>query len=199
MAAKRPMRTPRDRWADWAVIVVLIVALLLGWGVKSLAESQKNVYTDAETALTVRYPKGWILQGDENQAFQAVNPDSGEFKTTYQVGVRPAAIAGPVTPTLSIALNNASMMRAQQGTAYRLFDLVEGVTIDDQPSMEATYVFVVESGDFFSQHMPVVVMGLDIAVARGNNIYVHSLLAAKDDFEAAEEAFRKFVESAEYE
>lgn len=199
MATKRPVRTPRDRWADWAVIAVLAVALLLGWGVKSLAESQRNVYTDAETSLTVRYPKDWFLRVDEDLVFQAMNPDSGEYKTTYQVNAWPVAVSGPVTPTLSRVLNDASMARAQQGTAYRLFDLVEGEAIDDQPSMEATYVFVVESVDFFAQHMPVVVMGLDIAVARGNEAYVYSLLATKDDFEAAEKAFHKFVETAEYE
>ena len=198
MATKRPQRTPRDRWADWAVIGVVALALLLGWGVKSLAGSGRAVYTDPVTGLVLRYPQGWLLKADEDLIFQAIDPASGDYKTTYQVRLRPAAVGSPVTSTLTMALNDVSLARAQQATAYRLFDLVEGKPLDGQPSMEATYVFVDESSDLFSQHMPVVVLGLDIAVERGGQVYIYTLLAAQDDFEAAEKPFRKFVETAVY-
>jgi hypothetical protein len=56
---------------------------------------------------------------------------------------------------------------------------------------------VVESTDLFSQRMPVVIMGLDIAVASGDKAYVFSLLAEKDAFETAEPDFRRFVRKAE--
>lgn len=198
MAAKRPARTRRDRWADWAVIGVLVVALLLGWGVKSIAEGQRNVYTDADTGLTVRYSKNWFLKADDKLAFQAIDPGSGGFKTTYQVRVWPVDVTGEVTPTLTMVLNNASLNRAPKSTAYRLFDIEEGQEIGGMPTMEATYVYVAESGDMFVQRMPVVVMGLDIAVPVGDQAYVFTLLAAQDNFEDADKEFRKFVESAEY-
>jgi hypothetical protein len=61
-----------------------------------------------------------------------------------------------------------------------------------------TYVFVAESSDLFVQRMPVVVMGLDVAVPVGDQAFVYTLLASQDNFEGAENAFRRFVESAEY-
>jgi len=197
MAKKTSVRAARDRWADWALVGVLVVALLLGWGVMAIAEGQRGTYTNANAGLTVHYPQDWLVKNDENLAFRAVNPDSGEFGTTYEVRVQPIDTTGAATSTLALVLNNASLLRAQQGTAYRLFDVVEGPRKDGQPTMEATYVYVAEGGDFFVQRMPVVVEGLDVAVAQGDKAYVFSLLAAKDAFAAAERDFRRFVESVE--
>jgi len=195
--AEKPANKRSDRWADWAVIGLLVVALLLGSAVMVLAQGQRDEYTDAKTGLTVRYPQGWLLKPAESLAFRAVDPGAGGFKTTFEARVWPIDASGPTTPTLAVVLNNASLARAQQGTAYRLFDVVEGRPIDGQPAMEANYVYVVKSGDLFVQRMPVVVLGLDVAVARGERAYVFSLLAAQETFAEAEKAFRRFVESAE--
>jgi hypothetical protein len=196
MTAKEPARTRRDRWADWALVGTLAIALLLGWAVKIYAESQTNTFAADEAGLTVRYPKNWLLRADEKLAFEALDPDSGEFKTTYQVRSWPIAATASVTPTLAVVLNDASLARAPGTTAFRIFDIEEGQEIDEQPTMESTYVYVVESSDLFTQRMPVIVMGLDIAMARGEQAYVFSLLASKDNFEDAEAAFRRFVKAA---
>jgi len=197
MTVQKPVRARHDRWADWAVIGVLVVALLLGWVVKTWAEGQRATFADAEAGLSLRYPQGWFQQSNDKLAFQALSPDSGRFKTTYQVRIWPVAAGSDVTPTLTSVLNDASLSRAQEGTAFRLFDIDPGEDIDGQPSMESTYVYVVESTDLFSQRMPTVVEGLDIAVMRGDQVYVFSLLAEEAAFEDAQKPFRRFVESAE--
>lgn len=197
MTTRAATRMRQDRWADWAVIGVLIVALLLGWALMLVVQGQRATFVDADTGLAVRYPKGWMQKSDERLLFQAMDPDSGEFRTTYQVRVEPIDASGPVTPTLASVLNRASLSRAQEGTAYRMLDLEEGKEMDGRPTMEASYVYVADSADFFAQQLPVVVMGLDIAVAQGDQAYVFSLLASKDDFSEAEREFRRFVARAE--
>ena len=197
MSAQKPVRTRRDRWADWAVIGTLVVALLLGWAVMVLAEGQTSVYTDAESGVVLRYPQGWFLKDDENLIFQALDPGSGAFKTTYQLRLWPVEVTASPTATLAAVLNDASLVRAQEGIAYRLFDIVPGEEKDGQPTMEATYVYVVDSFDLFAQHMPEVVLGLDIAVGTDEGVYVFSLLAGQDAFAEAEKQFRKFVQTAE--
>jgi hypothetical protein len=197
MATNATARTRQDRWADWAVIGVLIVALLLGWALMLVVQGQRATFVDAGTGLTLRYPKGWMQKSDDRLLFQAADPSSGEFKTAYQVRVQPIDASGSVTSTLAAALNRASLARAQEGTAYRMLDLKEGKAVNRRPTMEATYVYVVDSVDFFSQQLPVVVMGLDIAVAEGDQAYLFSLLASKDSFPEAERAFRRFVAWAE--
>lgn len=195
--SKKITRNRKDRWADWAVIGVLVLALVLGTAVMAVAESQTVEAANAEAGLTVRYPKGWLLKPAESLAFQAVDPTAGDFKTTYQVQWMPVGASEPTTPTLTLALNNLSLSRAQQETAHRLFEVAEGQPLDGQPTMEASYAYVVKGNDLFAQRMPVVVQGLDIAVAQDGRIAVFTLLASKEAFAGAERDFRRFVESAE--
>jgi hypothetical protein len=201
------MTSRRDRWSDWAVIGVLAVALLLGGVVMVLAQGQRETASDTEVGLTVRYPQGWLLKSGQsaNLVFEAVDPASGVFNTTFQVRVVPirndaASIDATslATSTLILVLNNLSLSRAQQTTTYRQLDMVEGANIDGQPAMEASYVYVHEGSDLFAQQIPVVVRGLDVATARGDKAYVFSLLAADDAFVAAEKEFRRFVASASF-
>jgi hypothetical protein len=95
-----------------------------------------------------------------------------------------------------MVLNNASVARAQGVTAYRLFGIGAARDIKEQPTMEARYVYVADSGDPFFQRTPAVVLGLDVALQRGETVYVFSLLSAHDDFDEAERGFLRFVESA---
>jgi hypothetical protein len=187
------------------VIAVVAVALLLGSVVMVWAEGQGETASNAEAGLTVRYPVGWLLKTaqSEDLAFQAVDPASGRFKTTFQVRVVPianelgsAGAASPVTSTLTLVLNNLTLARAQQTTAYRPLEIVEGAGVDGQPAMEASYAYVQEGSDLFAQQIPVVVRGLDVATARGDRAYVLTLLAADDAFAAAEKEFRRFVAAA---
>ncbi len=196
MAKQTTLRERSDRWSDWAVILVLVLALLLGWGVMAYAQGQRESYTDPDSGLSVFYPKGWLLKAEEGLAFQAVDPDSSGFRTTYQA--RPLAISATesLTSSLGAALNDASLARAQEGTAYRMLDLGEGEAVSGAPSVEAEYVYVVEGRDLFVQTLPAVVRGLDIAVALEERAFLFSLLAEEDEYPDALSAFRKFVESA---
>ncbi len=187
----------RDRWADWAVIGALVLALLLGSAVIALAQGQTSDYTNDAAGLALHYPQGWLMKPAEGLAFQAVDPNAGDFKTTFQVQTMPIAAGNSMTATLATALNNLSINRAQGQTAYRLFDLTEGAPVNAQPAMEATYAFVAASNDLFSQRMPVVVQGLDIAVPNGDQAVIFSLLASKERFAAAEQDFRRFVTATE--
>lgn len=196
METKTPNRKRSDRWADWAVIGVFVVALLLGTAVMALAQNQTSEYVQAETGLTLNYPQGWLVRPAEGLVFQAVDPQSGVFNTAYQVRMSPIQAGGAVSPTLAFVLNNLSLGRASSETAYRLFEVTEGTVMSGQPTMEASYVYVAEPGDLFTQAVPVVVHGLDIAVARGDQAYVYSLLAEEDTFASAEQGFRRFVQTA---
>lgn len=190
-------RTRRDRWSDWAVIAVLVVALLLGWAVMAAARGQRTTWTDADMGLTLTYPRDWLVQSNDGLAFRAVDSQSGAWPTTYEVRLMPLDAGTPLTPTLSMVLNNTSLTRAQRSTAYQLLDLAPGGEIGGQPSMEAAYVLVAQEDDPLVQRIPAVMLGLDIAVAGDGQAAVFSLVATKDAFDAAEHAFRTFVRSAQ--
>lgn len=196
MEMKTLNRKRSDRWADWAVIGTLVIALLLGTAVMALAQGQTHTYTSTETGLTLHYPQGWLVSPAQGLAFQAADLHSGMFKTTYQVRVSPIQANEPLSPTLALVLNNLSLGRAGSEAAYRLFGVNEGAPVGGQPTMEASYAYVSEPGDLFAQLAPVVVHGLDIAVAHGDRAYTYSLLAEESAFKRAERDFRRFVQAA---
>ena len=196
MASRSSTRTRRDRRSDWAVVGVVALALILGWLVKVYTEGRRTSYTDPDVGITVNYPQHWLLREQENSAFQAVDPGAGDFKTIYQVRVWPVDATQDVTANLGSVLNGASIARAQGVTAYRLYGISAGRDIEGQPTMESRYVYVADSGDPFFQRTPAVVLGLDVALQRGDAVYVFSLLAANDEFEEAERDFLRFVDSA---
>lgn len=193
----QPARTRRDRWSDWAVIALLVVALLLGWAVMAAARGQSTTLADPNSGLTVDYPQDWLVQSSEGLAFRAVDPQSGTWPTTYEVRLAPIDPGAALTPTLTMLLNNASLTRAQQSTAYHVLETRPGAEIDGQPTMETTYVLVAEGDDPFVQRLPAVMLGLDVALARDGQAAVFSLVAPEDLFEGAERSFRTFVRSAE--
>jgi hypothetical protein len=191
-----PERRRADRWADWAVILTLAVALVLGATVMTLAQGQRATYSNTEVGLTLQYPQDWLLKPAEGLAFQAIAPESGTFKTTYQVRTLPITATDAMTSTLALALNNLALTRGQRETAFRLFEVSEAAPVHGAPTAEASYVYVAKPADLFVERMPAVARGLDVAVARGNRAYVFTLLAEDDAFDAAEHDFRRFVDSA---
>lgn len=190
MVKKAP---PRDRWADWAVVGVVIVALLLGWALKVSAENRTLSYSNE--GITVYYPAGWLLDKKSNYAIEVSDPNSGLFKTTYIVQKELVDAGASEMAALTSLLNNISLSRAQTTTAYKLFE-VEEVQVRGQSAVKASFVYVEEKPDPFRETMPVVVVGADYAFVEGGQVYVFTLLAAESDFAAAEGRFLAFLESA---
>jgi hypothetical protein len=203
------LRTRRDRWADWLVVGVIVVALLLGWAAKSWAEGSTESFTEAETGLSLNYPAGWLAGSSEDYLFQARDPQSGLFKTTYRI------VADKLDPdrprSLVDAVNTTSVSRARKLTAFRLLDIVpvdeEGQALTSNMEMEggepkapraiwARYVYVEEKPDPFRESLPVVVLGLDYTAVRGDYLYTVTLLASEASFDQAEQEFKTFLQDA---
>lgn len=209
MTTAQTFRTRRDRWADWLVIGIVVVALLLGWAVKAWAEGSAGSFTDPETGLTLRYPVGWLTGSAEDYVFKARDPHSGPFKITYQVTADKLDPARPMS--LLDAVNATTLGRARQLTAFRLLD-IESVDEEGQPLLAdidaeggeykapsaiwSRYVYIEEKPDPFAESLPAVVLGLDYTTVKGEYLYTFTLRASEADFDRAEKDFRAFIQDA---
>lgn len=195
MTVTKTVRTRRDRWADWLVVGLVAVALLLGWAVKAWAMGGTKSFADSETGLTLNYPTGWLMSSTENHVFKARDPNSGPFKTTYQVT---ADELDPTRPlSLVDAVNTAYVSRARKLTAFRLLD-VETIGEESRSprAIWSYYVYVEEKPDPFRESLPAVVLGLDYTAVKGKYLYTFTLVASEADFDEAEEDFRAFIKDA---
>lgn len=209
MTTVQTLQTRRDRWADWLVIGIVVVALLLGWAVKAWAESDTESFNDPETGLTLHYPAGWLAGSAEDYMFKARDPQSGPFKITYQVTSDKLDPARPIS--LVDAVNATVVNRARKLTAFRLLD-VEPVDEEGQPlpdnidaasekreapgAIWARYVYIEEKPDPFKESLPAVVLGLDYTTVKGEYLYTFTLLAGEADLEEAEKGFKTFLQDA---
>ena len=195
MTMANTLRSRRDRWADWLVIGVVIVALLLGWATKSWAEGSTEQFTDSQTGLVLDYPAGWLAGSGEDYIFQARDPQSGPFKITYRATAEKLDPARPLS--LVDSVNLSSVNRARKLTAFQVLD-IETVGQDEgsPKSVWARYVYVEEKPDPFRESLPVVVMGLDYTAVKGDYLYTFSLLAGEADFDGAEKGFKDFLQDA---
>ena len=195
MAMAKTLRTRRDRWADWFVIGVVVLAFLLGWAVKAWAEGGTKSFTDPETGLTLDYPAGWLMGSAGDYVFKARDPHSGPFKITYQVTADKLDPAHPMS--LVDAVNMTSVSRARKLTAFRLLDIETVGEEGQSPSaIWSSYVYVEEKPDPFRESLPAVVLGLDYTAVKGGYLYTFTLLASGADFDEAEKDFKAFLQDA---
>jgi hypothetical protein len=195
MTVASTLRTRRDRWADWLVIGVVAGALLLGWAVKVWAVGGTDSFTHPEVGLTLSYPSGWLMGSAEDYVFKVRDPNSGPFKTTYQVMADRLDPAHPLS--LVDAVNATSVSRARKLTAFRLLDIETVGEEGQSPSaIWSRYVYVEEKPDPFRESLPAVVLGLDYTAVGGEYLYTFTLLASEANFCQAEKGFRAFIQDA---
>jgi len=195
MTMAKTLRSRRDRWADWLVVGVVIVALLVGWAVKAWTVSGTESFLDPETGLALNYPAGWLRGSAEDYVFRARDPQSGPFKITYQVTADKLDPARPVS--LMDAVNATSVSRARKLTAFRLLDIETVGEEGQSPSaIWSSYVYVEKKPDPFRESLPVVVLGLDYTAVKGEYLYTFTLLASEADLNEAEKNFKAFIQDA---
>lgn len=183
----------KDIAGEWLVILMVIVALLAGWGVKSLAENQVSLYQMGN--LSLAYPAGWsVSTSDGVTTFKDMR--SGGAPPVIQIATIPIVAARPATQTLALEADALALSRAQELVAYRILEMDDTATLHGQPALRVSYVFVLDEPDAFEQHLPLVMLGKDLLTCQGDQVIVFSLQAAQAEFEQAQRHFHKLVDSA---
>lgn len=183
----------RDRWADWAVIVLVAAALILGWTLREAILFRTAPFNVAEAGISGRCPAGWIRETGEDPLLALRNPLIDPFNARLELRARP--LAPDVDPLQ--ALDDLSFNRASQVTAYSVLN-TDQVLVGDEAVPLRTYTYVHVNRNPFADHVPIVVKGTDVALPDEGRVIVATLLASVDDFDAHQRYFRAFVESLEF-
>jgi hypothetical protein len=181
-----------DRFAEIAVMVLTIVALLVGWNFKASVENRSVAFE--ANGISAQAPKGWRqAQATGDELLRTTDLSSNGFGTTYiirQTPVAEDATEGGV----------ASLMTLEYGqklTAFRVLDQRE-VTVNGQKAYELRYVFVESNPDLTHASAPKVVYGLDYIYLNGANAVVVSYRAEEKNFDVDLDRFHTFLESVKF-
>lgn len=181
-----------DRYSDWAVIVVTLVAVLLGWLLMSNVQSRAVPFEAG--GVTGQMPAGWVTDLAEAGVILHTTELGGSgFSTAYQLEVIPVASDASPADVASFY----SIDRAQNLSTVRVLDQ-QDVTVNGQNGYKVTYAFVDADSDLTRADVPVVVRGVDYFFVAGDHAVVVTYQADEDNYEADFGRFRRFLESLNY-
>jgi uncharacterized integral membrane protein len=181
-----------DRYSDWAVIVVALVAVLLGWLLMSNVQSRSVAFDSG--GVKGQMPAGWVTDLAEAGVVLHTTVLGGSgFSTAYQLEVVP--VAGDASP--ADVASFYSINRAQNLNTVRVLDQ-QDVTVNGQNGYKVTYAFVDANSDLTRADVPVVVRGVDYFFVAGDHAVVVTYHANEDNYEADFGRFRRFLESLSY-
>jgi len=184
-------------WLDELLVVILvIVALLLGWAVKGWVEGQTGSFTSEDGSISLRYPARWLGQVDKN-ALLAVSDvrQQGVFKPTFSLSTREMNPDFPLTQ--NDLLVTLSLAKAEELTAYRVLS-VDPATVDGQTASTMTYAYVAEPAGAPQNAIPAVVQAVDCVVTHEGRAYVFTFATLAERFERDEAIFRSILGSVNF-
>ena len=181
----------RDRWVSWIVIALFVLALLLGWVVKAVAESRSTTYS--EGTFQVRYPEGWLrLEPEAPAIFQAADKPSGA-RTALTVEKRP--LAPNTNRPLGVVLQALAMERGSNWMAYRVLETEEGVVIGGWEATHVSFAYVETNPNPFMETTPVVMRGEDYLIPAGDQAYIFTVTAPESNYDQAQRYLKDLVRS----
>ncbi|MBN1933154.1 MAG: hypothetical protein JW934_00740 [Anaerolineae bacterium] len=186
--------TPRDRYAELMVIIVVLVALVLAWGVKAGAET-RAVHIEVE-GLSASYGYNWSRgQVSAPDILKISNPSAGaRFQTTITVSASVVSDASETTDALDAVAKTLNQRRLQD---KELYQFLGGETVDwrGRAARRNQFAYVYVSADLLNPQVPVVLHGVDHIFAQGDTLYVVTLLTDESVYDDALVELERFLNS----
>ena len=180
--------TPRDRYAELLVFIVVAVALLVAWGVKAGAEA-RAVHIDVK-GFQASYGHDWIRgKAAAPTILRISDPGSGaRFRTTIAVQKLENA---ETDEQVARALNQARLRDKD------FFQFLDGETIQwrGRDTYRNHFAYVYVSPDLLNPQVPVVLHGVDYVFQHGAVTYIITLLADENVYDEALVEFERFLDS----
>ena len=183
----------RQLRADWVVLAVVAVALLLGLVLREIILSRTTPFAFTQAGISGRCPADWVRETGDDPLLRARDPLSGEFNTVLELRSRP--LAADVEP--AIALDALALERAGHAAAYQTLS-TDRVLVDGAGAIRRTFTYVHVDQNPYVDRLPVVVRGTDLALRDGDRVIVVTFLANTDHFDAHFRYFRALVQSLEF-
>lgn len=168
MTAIAKTRTRRDRFADWAVIGLVVIALLIGWSIKSGAENATQALSSDVGSFNA--PMGWRSDKSAGLAAMDTRTASG-VPTTFSITTQ----ALDSDASLNALSTRRTIKLAQELDGFSMLDTrADTVNGESATTLNYAYVVVPEAGTAGSARVPVVVEATDTLLKRnGQLVIVH--------------------------
>jgi hypothetical protein len=181
--------TRRDRLSDWAVIVLVIAALIGGWLVKTSAENATQLIGGDVGSFS--YPAGWLADTSTGLTVQDTRTASG-VPTAFSLSAEP--LDGD--PSLNALSTGRTIRLAQELDGFSMLSTKpDNVNGESAVTLNYAYVVVPEAGTAGSARLPVVVEATDTLLKHSGQLVVVRFSSDSQSFAALADRRAQLISS----
>lgn len=178
-----PTESEQNR-TEIAVIVTLIFALFLGFGIRSNALTNSRTVELGEGLPTISVPAGWIRSETEGYLFRSRNPRSPSVFDTELSVMTQGMTADENVVTVRTGL---SIRRSQDLLRYRELN-ADPVTVNGAEGVLVTYAYIADpTRNQGAVAPPVVVQAQELIFAADNRAVIVTVVADAADWDDEEQ------------
>lgn len=189
------MDTPKlslgDRYAERAVVILTLVALLAGWLYMTSVQSRTLPFEAGGISASV--PAGWIQSEPGGDVLvQMRQRASAGFQTEYAIAQQPLSTGG-----LNEVVSLLTIQYGQELMAYRVLDQ-QRVIVGGREAYELKYAYVEADPNISHADLPVVVRGVDYVFVNGDQAIIVTYRASESEYARGLAAFLRFIHSIQF-
>ena len=174
----------RNLRKDVGVAIVVIVALALGWWLRSYTLSRSTAYQDSETGFSLQFPTAWgVADTLQDVMLKVEDPATASaYKTNLVVEARELDPQNP--PTLQEFVDRRVTQKGNL-TGYH-FISEQDAAVDGNQGRQIVYAYVVQPIDQPRRvSLPVVVVAREAIVVGKDRVYYLTVAAPEEEFATA--------------
>ncbi|MEP7190721.1 MAG: hypothetical protein ABI901_16140 [Roseiflexaceae bacterium] len=181
---------------DLGVAIVVLVALLLGLGMRYQVEGRVKQFQDANSPFRMSYPAAWgFADSLQDVLLKVEDPNTGStFKTTMSVESRELDPASP--PTIQTLIDRRVEQRSGL-TGYHFLSNGD-TTVGGAKSALIEYAYIVQPNDEPRRaSLPVVVQAREYIIIGKDRTYYVTLNAPENAFAEASAQFERMIKTVQ--
>lgn len=184
----------RERWSHYFVFIYALIALVIGFQLRSSTLEATVLYTNPQAGIRALYPQRWLIDNAGDYVFRVRDVTQIGFKTTMQVDVQPVSI----NTSARNLLDTLSLNRMQTLSRYSVLENTAYMLPNDQEATAMRYVYVEGSDNPFLESVPTVVEGIDILAIRRGQAIIITFLSDSRTFDQNFPVFERFLDDLEF-
>ncbi len=181
----------RDRYAGLLTLIITLIALTLGWSLKTSIEMRTRNFQDATAGIRFDYPATW-LKGTETGALVLLT--DARVASTFATRITARTRDGE-DKNLSTLSKEWTFEASNELNGYRVLAIVPQGDGSARVSIRYAYVAEPRSGADTSASLPVVALGEDVLILKGKRLYILSVQADQARFAQAEKNWSALIAS----
>ena len=193
---RRDELTQRQRWSHYFVFIYALIAVVIGFNLRSTTLNATVVYDNSQVGIRALYPQHWLIDtsGGASYIFRVRDLAQLGYKTTIQVNVQPVTL----NTSARNLLDTLTLSRSQTFSAYSVLTRGDYKLPDGQDATQMQYVYVDSATNPFLESVPTVVKGLDILSIRRGQAIIITFLSDANTFDGNLPVFQRFLDDLQF-